>query len=324
MGSTENATIKTPSAFDLAKQNKKAKQKKAFTLFFMALPFLALVFVFAYLPLYGWIYAFYNFIPGIPLSDTPWVGFQWFQSLVSDSARIQEIVRIMTNTFAISSLGIVTSIFPVIFAIFLVEIKNETFKKFVQVLTTLPNFISWVLVYSFAYALFATDSGMVNQLFTSLGLIQDKINFLANDDLTWIKMTAWSLWKFLGWNSIMYLATITSIDQEMYEAAKVDGAGRFRTMWAITVPHLLPTYFVLLLLQVANFVNNGMDQYFVFQNAMNKEHIEVLDLYVYNISFTGASFSFGTAVSMLKSIISLVLLFGVNQLSKSVRGESII
>ena len=122
----------------------------------------------------------------------------------------------------------------------------------------------------------------------------------------------------------MYLAAIAGIDQELYEAAKVDGAGRFRTMWNITVPSLLPTFFVLLMLSVANFLNNGLDQYYVFQNAMNKEHIQVLDLYVYNIGVGSMNFPLATAVSMLKSIVSIALLFTVNGVSKLLRGETIV
>ncbi|MNN64696.1 putative multiple-sugar transport system permease YteP [compost metagenome] len=136
-------------------------------------------------------------------------------------------------------------------------------------------------------------------------------------------MIVWYWWKSLGWGAILYLAGISGIDQELYEAAEVDGASRFRKIWHITVPGLMPTFFVLLLLAIGNFVNNGMEQYFAFQNAMNKDSIEVLDLYVYNIAFAN-NFPFATAVSMLKSIVSVILLFGANTLSKKVRGESII
>lgn len=304
--------------------HEKTPLKKGTRLFLIALPFLLLVFAFSYLPLYGWIYSFYNYKPGFALSQCEYVGLQWFKSIVANPTTIAEVLRVMKNTLTISTLGILTSVFPVAFAIFLVEIRSPWVKKTVQVLTTLPNFISWVLVYSFAYALFATDSGLLNQMLIKIGLIQQPINFLASDNFTWIKMALWSLWKYLGWNAIMYLAAIVSIDQELYEAARVDGAGRFRLMWHITVPGVMPTYFVLLLFQVANFVNNGLDQYFVFQNALNKEHIEVLDLYVYNIGLLGSNFSFATAISMLKSIISIILLFMVNRMSKLIRGESII
>jgi putative aldouronate transport system permease protein len=121
----------------------------------------------------------------------------------------------------------------------------------------------------------------------------------------------------------MYIAALMSIDQEQYEAARVDGAGRFACMWYITLPGLLPTFFVLLILQIANFINNGMEQYFVFQHAMNREHIEVLDLYVYNQGITGINYSYSIAIGMLKSIVSLVLLFAANKGSKLFRKESI-
>ncbi|MNC11654.1 putative multiple-sugar transport system permease YteP [compost metagenome] len=121
----------------------------------------------------------------------------------------------------------------------------------------------------------------------------------------------------------MYIAAITGIDQEIYEAARVDGAGRFRLMWNVTVPGIMPTFFVLLLLSIGNFINNGMEQFYVFQNAMNTNHIEVLDLYVYNIGMTNSNFGFATAVSMLKSLVSLFLLFVANSMSKVIRGDSI-
>ncbi|WP_342663422.1 ABC transporter permease [Paenibacillus harenae] len=295
-----------------------------YRLFFMAVPFLALVFLFSYLPLYGWMYAFYNFRPGIPLAQTDFVGLQWFKSIFSNPTQTGEVLRVMRNTVAMSSLNIAASVLPVIFAIFLSEMRSARFKKSVQILTTLPNFISWVLVYSFAFMLFSVDNGLVNQILMNLGFIDRGINFLASDSHTWLRMASWDLWKGLGWGAILYMAAIAGIDQELYEAARVDGAGRFRSIWHITVPGIMPTYFVLLLLTIANFINNGIEQYFVFQNAINKSNIEVLDLYVYNTGLIGSNFSFATAVSMLKSVISVALLFFANSLSKIVRGESII
>ena len=165
-----------------------------------------------------------------------------------------------------------------------------------------------------------SNTGMVNTVFQNLGVILKPIKFLDSDSHTYIAMLLWSTWKGLGWGAIMYLASIAGIDQEMYEAARVDGAGRFQLMRYITLPELMPTYFVMLMLSVANFLNNGMDQYFVFQNAFNKAHIQVLDLYVYNIGMTGSSLSLATAISMLKSLISVTLLMAVNGISKKIRG----
>jgi len=295
-----------------------------YKLFLMALPFLALAFVFSYLPLYGWIYAFYDYRPGIPLKDSEYMGFYWFTSMMSNEIQRQEIIRVMTNTFAMSGLSLLTSVLPVAFAIFLTEIRSTFFKRMVQTLTTLPNFISWVLVYSFAFMLFSVDNGFLNNFLLSMGWIDRPMNLLASDSNTWLTMTLWSVWKTLGWSAIMYIAAITGIDQELYEAARVDGAGRFRLMWHVTVPGIMPTFFVLLLLSIANFINNGFEQFYVFQNAINMGRIEVLDLYVYNIGMMNSNFSFSTAVSLLKSIVSIVLLFAANSLSKLFRGENII
>ncbi|MDQ0887933.1 putative aldouronate transport system permease protein [Paenibacillus sp. V4I9] len=318
MQADTNPAIRTP------KIRKRNKNKSKYTLFLMALPFLILAFIFSYLPLYGWIYALYDYRPGIPLADSNYVGLHWFKTMFSNEVRRLEVLRVLRNTMAMSSLGILTSVLPVIFAIFLTEIRSSRFKKYVQVITTLPNFISWVLVYSFAFMLFSVDNGFLNHFLMDLGIIDRPLNILASDNHTWLTMTLWGVWKGLGWGAIMYIAAITGIDQELYEAARVDGAGRFKQMWHVTIPGLMPTFFVLLLLTIANFINNGLEQFYVFQNAINTEHIEVLDLYVYNIGMLNSNFSFSTAVSLLKSLISIFLLFFANGLSKLVRKESII
>lgn len=292
-------------------------------LFYCIIPFIILCFLFSYFPLHGWIYAFFDYKPPLSLSQCEFVGLKWFKTLFSNPTQVKQIIEVMRNTFAMSLLGIATSILPVGFAIFLNEIKCKWFKNLVQTLTTLPNFISWVLVYSVAFSLF-TDSGMVNTLLQNMGIITSPIKFLDSDAHTYLWMTLWNLWKGLGWGAIMYLSAIAGIDEELYEAAKVDGANRFQLMKNITLPALMPTFFVLLMMSVANFLNNGMDQYYVFQNAFNKAHIQVLDLYVYNIGMTGNSLSLATAISMLKSVISVSLLAIVNFVSKKTRGASII
>jgi putative aldouronate transport system permease protein len=172
--------------------------------------------------------------------------------------------------------------------------------------------------------MFSVNDGFINNLLDGLGLIDDRINFLASSRNVWVTMWGYATWKGLGWGAIMYIAAITSIDEQLFEASAIDGASRMQRIWHITVPSLMPTFFVLLLLGIANFLNNGLDQYFVFQNAMNKSKIEVLDLYVYNKGIAGMNISFSTAVGMLKSLISIALLFLANTASKFVRDEKII
>lgn len=292
-------------------------------MFLTVLPFLILVFLFSYFPLHGWIYALYDYKPALGLSGSEFVGLKWFKMIVSSKTQLDQLVQVMKNTFAMSFLGIATSFFPVLFAIFLNEIKSKWFKNIVQTLTTLPNFISWVLVYTIAFSLFSS-TGLVNALLEHYGIITEPVKFLDSDKHTWLIMCLWGIWKGLGWGAIMYLAAIAGIDPELYESAQIDGANRFDLMRHITLPALMPTYLVMLMLSIANLLSNGMDQYFVFQNAFNKEHIQVLDLYVYNIGLGGSSLSFATALSMLKSVISVVLLAVVNIASKKIRGTSIV
>ncbi|WP_331487732.1 ABC transporter permease subunit [Anaerocolumna sp. AGMB13025] len=292
-------------------------------MFLLILPFLILCFMFSYYPLHGWIYAFYDYRAPLKLSQTEFVGFKWFKALYSNPTQVKQILIVLKNTFAMSFLGLATSFLPVLFAIFLSEINSKKFKNLVQTLTTLPNFISWTLVYSVAFSLFST-TGMVNSVLKQLELISAPLKFLDSNNHVWLMMIMWSIWKGLGWGSIMYLAAIAGIDQEMFEAAKVDGAGRFHIIKNITIPSLMPTYLVMLMFTVSSFLSNGMDQYYVFQNAFNKQHIQVLDLYVYNIGMTGKSLSLATAIGILKSLVSITLLFFVNFISKKTRGESII
>lgn len=292
-------------------------------LFLLVLPFIILVVLFAYYPLYGWIYAFYDYKPPKTLANSEFVGLKWFLSLVQNEIKVKQLIQVLKNTFAMSALTLGTSWLPMLFAVFLNEIRCIPFRKFVQTVTTLPNFVSWVMVYSIAFSLF-NSTGMMNSLLIKAGIIDAPILFLQSSNHVWFTQWLWLTWKNLGWAAIMYIAAISGIDDELYQAAKVDGASRMQIIRHITIPGLLPTYFVLLMLNVANFLNNGMEQYYVFQNAFNKEYIQVLDLYVYNMAMGSGGYSVSVAVSMLKSLVSVVLLFAVNGLSKLIRGESML
>ena len=300
------------------------RKLRSYKEFLYILPFLIIVALFSYFPLYGWIYAFHDYRPPYPITGETWVGLKWFATIVNNPVRLENILRVLRNTFAMSGISLLFSWFPMVFAVFLNEIQCKPFKKFVQTVTTLPNFISWVLVYALAFSLFST-TGAVNSVLLELGLVDKPIAFLKSSEHIWFKMWLWLTWKNAGWAAIMYLASISGIDDQMIEAAKVDGATRMQIIWNITIPSLLPTYFVIVMLNLANFLSNGMEQYFVFQNAFNQDYIEVLDLYVYNMSISGTGmYPLSTAISILKSIVSVVLLFVTNTVSKLVRGEGFI
>lgn len=304
----------------------KYEMDSKYKLFLMFLPFAVLAFLFCYLPLYGWRYAFFDYKSGGTLSSDNFVGFKWFVYLFKNEATRRDLVSVMTNTLAISGLNVVTSWIPMIFAVFLCEIRNMKFRRFVQAFTTIPNFISWVLVYAVALSIFSVD-GFINTFAKEIGLLAqdaDGKNYLMGDTLTWVKMWGWGTWKGVGWSAIIYIAGISGIDQSLYEAATVDGAGRFQKMRHITLPGLLPTFFVLLLMAIAGILSNGLDQYLVFRNAENAEHINVLDLYVYTLGIGNGSIPLSTVVGMFKSVISIILLFAANGASKLLRGESIV
>ncbi len=299
------------------------KQIRGYREFLYVLPFLILVLIFSYYPLYGWVYAFFDYKPPKPLSESTFVGLKWFKSMVENEVKRKQLVSVLRNTFAMSGISLFFSWFPMIFAIFLNEIKCKPYKKFVQTVTTLPNFVSWVLVYAVAYNVFS-NSGALNSLLKEWGMITKPIDYLESTSHIWFKMWLWLTWKNAGWASIMYLAAISGIDEEYVEAAKVDGASRMKIIWHITIPGILPTYFVLVMLNLASFLSNGMEQYYVFQNAFNKEYVQVLDLYVYNLAMGSGGYPLSTAFSILKSLVSVLLLFLTNFASKKIRGESII
>ena len=291
------------------------RKQESFRIFLYILPCLIFIFAFSYLPLRGWIYAFTDYKPGYKLSDLTFVGTKYFTLLFGNEIMRRQIAQVMLNTIGMGLLGILFSPLPVIFAIFLNEMSSTGFRKIVQSLTTLPNFVSWVVMYSVVFSVLS-NSGLVNNLLLDLGLISTPINFMATDKHVWLTMQMYGLWKGLGWSSVVYLASIAGIDQEQYEAATIDGAGRFAKMWYITVPGLTSTYFVLLVMGLGNFLNTGMEQYYIFQNAVNKEYIQVLDLYVYNLGIGSGNIPLATAVGIMKSGVSLILLTVANLLSK--------
>lgn len=305
-------------------KNLHTKQKKwnSYKLFLYALPAIILVIIFRYLPLWGWSFAFFQYKPGKKLLDCAFVGFDNFSVLFGNVVMRRNLMRVLTNTFGIHFLGLLFSPLPLLFAVFLSEINSKRFQKFVQSSTTLPHFVSWVIIYSLVNSLFATN-GAVNVVLKELGVISESLNVMTSNENVWIRMVLLQQWKNLGWSSIIYFAAIAGIDQELFKAAMVDGANRMQRIWYIYIPLMIPTYFVLLIIGIGNFLNTGIDQYLTFGNALNKENIEVLDLYVYNLGIGSGQISFSVAVGIMKSLVALVLFSTANYASKKIRGTSV-
>ena len=289
-------------------------------LLLMGLPCILLVLVFNYGPLFGWAYAFFDYKPGLDLFQSKFVGLKYIFSAFSDYA----LLNVLRNTLVLGALSIAASVIPLIFAMFLNEMSSRKLKRIIQTVTTFPNFISWILVFSLFFIFFSAGDGYVNKLLLALGVIPQAINLLADEQAVWPLQTLLSIWKTVGFSAIIYLAAIAGIDPGLYDAADVDGAGRYRKMFHITVPELLPTFFTLLLLGIGNILSNGFDQYYLFYNHLVSDRILVLDVYLYQVGLGMNLFSLSTALGMIKTVVSILLLFGANGLSRAFRGTAII
>lgn len=293
------------------------RKRKNWTLFFMALPLMIFVFAMKYVPLLGWYFSLIEYKVGKPILECDFVGFRNFEAMFKNPA----FFRALSNTFIFSAIKYALLFVPPIFAILFNEIQNVRYRKIVQTMTTLPHFISWVIVYGLVYALFSTE-GVVNKALALFGLPAQ--NLMTNRNAVYSFQSVLYLWKVLGWNSIIYVAAIAGIDPQLYEAASIDGAGHFKRALHITLPGILPTMLVLLLLGVANIISNGMDQYYLFQNPMNYNKIETLELYTYKQGMKLMDYSYASAVDIMKSVVSLTLLFVTNAIAKKIRGNAIV
>lgn len=294
------------------------KMKEQRFLYFMSMPFAALVFVFSYIPLWGWTIAFQNYKVGRPFWEQAWVGFKNFGALFSDGRLLEAVV----NTLAMSLLGLAVGFtMPILFAILLNELRGKYFKKFVQTVSYLPHFVSWVVVAGIVYKMLAIDGGPINQLITSLG--GQPVHFLAKEEYFWGIVTLSDLWKELGWNTIIYLAAITSIDLSLYEAAKIDGCGRWKLVRHVTLPGISNVVFILLILSIGNLMAIGFEKQMLLSNPLLESKSMVLDLYSLRYGLQASRFSFGTAISVVNSVISLCLLFGANGFFKRRTGQSV-
>lgn len=288
-------------------------------LWLMTIPCMAFVFIFHYLELFGWSISFVDFIPGANIFDLEFVGLKYFKLAL----RQPDLWMVLRNTAVFSLLLLVVSPLPPLFAILITELPAKKLVKVVQTTTTFPHFVSWVLIFSMCFALFSSE-GAVNSVLLKLGLIKRPLNVLGNEGIVYSFQTALHIWKNIGYSAIVYMAAIASIDRELYDAAKVDGAGRFSRIRHIVIPGIMPTYLVLLVLSLGRFLNTGFEKYFMFYNPLVSNKIQVLDYYIYDIGLNMQNYSLATALGMYKTVISLILIMFANAVAKKIRGKSII
>ncbi|MBD2868819.1 ABC transporter permease [Paenibacillus arenilitoris] len=284
--------------------------------------------VFSYTPMFGIIMAFKNYtisegIIGIFTSE--WVGLKHFDEFIND----YQFGTIVRNTLALSLLKVLfTFPAPILLAILLNEVKNGAFKRFAQTVSYLPHFISWVVVVGISFAFLSTDIGLVNKALLRLGLIDMPLDILTNPDYFWGLAVGSAVWKEMGWWTIIFLAAITGINPSLYEAAKIDGAGRLARIRHITLPGMQGTIVVVLILTIGSILGGGLvgsnfEQAFLFGNSINNPTSEIVQTYAFKVGLKDGRFSYAAAIDLIQSVISVALIFSSNYIAKRISGSGL-
>lgn len=285
--------------------------------YLMFLPVFIYFVIFYYVPMYGIIISFQDYSPFTGFFGSPWVGLKHFKSFFDGFYFWQ----IMWNTLYLNILNIVfTFPFPIIFALLLNEVKNIRFKKTVQTVSYLPHFISVVVIVGIVSDFFAMN-GVINKMIVALG--GEAYSYMSDASYFRGIYVGSGLWQELGWNAIIYIAALSGINAELYEAATIDGAGRLRKLWHITIPGIAPTIIITLLLSMSAMLTVGFDKIFLMQNSLNTQVSEVISTYVYKRGIESGSFSFATAVGLFNNIINVILIAAVNKASKKINDVSL-
>lgn len=283
-------------------QRKKKNWQKDWQLHLMILPGLLFILIFKYMPLGGITIAFKEFLPGKGIWGSPWVGLENFEYMLA----LPDTKRVMWNTLFIAAAKILINFpVPIIISILLNEVKNHRFKRSVQTIIYLPYFISWVILAGIIQDLFAKE-GLINQFLGIFGA--EPVFFLGNKYAFLGVLIGTDVWKNFGYNTVVYLAAITGIDETLYEAAKIDGANRFHQIWNVTLPGIAPIVVLMMILNLGNVLNAGFEQIFNLYNPLVYETADIIDTFVYRISLVEANYSLGTAVGLLKSVVSFILI----------------
>lgn len=290
-------------------------------LFAMSVPIVVWLIIFAYLPIAGWSFAFLDYKPGIPLTECEFVGLRYFIEMFQDERFWNALLN--TVVMAALSIGFSGFIFPILFALLLNEVRSLKFKRLVQTISYLPYFVSWVVVAGMFIQFLSPESGIVNSILLKIGILEEPVNFIGIPKYFYTILTSATVWKTLGWNAIIYISAMAGIDQELYEAAAVDGAGRLRKIWNITLPSIRPTIIILLIMNIGGLVNGGFESQLLFSNGLNMERAEVLNLYVMNYGIKLMRFSYGTAIGIFMSFVSFGLVFLANYISRKTTDQAL-
>nr|MDH3153516.1 sugar ABC transporter permease [Bacillus licheniformis] len=287
-------------------------------LYLMILPGLIYFLLFKYVPMWGIVIAFQDYQPFLGITGSEWVGFKHFERLFTEPT----FFMLLKNTLILFFLNLVVFFpIPIILALLLNEVRVALFKKFVQTLIYIPHFMSWVIVVSLSFVLLTVDGGLINEIIAYFG--GEKINFLLNESWFRPMYILQVIWREAGWSTIIYLAAITAVDPQLYEAAKMDGANRLRRMWHVTLPAIRSVIVVLLILKIGDTLELGFEHVYLLLNATNREVAEIFDTYVYTAGLKQGQFSYSTAVGLFKATVGLILVVFANRMAKKFGEEGI-
>ena len=287
-------------------------------LYVMALPGLLYFLVFKYVPMYGLIMAFQDFKPHLGFMDSSWVGLKHFSRFFGE----EQFWMLFRNTFLLAIYNLLFFFpLPIVLSLMLNELRKDRVKRFVQTLIYIPHFVCWVVGVGIFYILFTTEGGAVNELLYSI--TGEKIPFLLEPGWFRTMIISQSIWKEVGWGTIIFLAALAGVDLQLYEAARMDGAGRWRQMWHVTLPAIRSTIIILLILKLGSFLDSGFEHIFLMLTPTNREVGEVFDTYVYVKGLTQGQFSYSAAVGMFKSVVGLILVLSSNWLAKRFGEEGV-
>ncbi|WP_392396658.1 MULTISPECIES: ABC transporter permease [Paenibacillus] len=280
----------------------------------MVLPALALIFVFSYIPMYGVLIAFQDYKIGHSFTGNPWVGWKHFAYFFHSP----EFYTVMRNTIVISLLKFCIGFpAPILLALMLNEVRKMVFKRVVQTITYLPHFMSWVILGGLVASMLATDNGSLNLLLERLNLIQEPINFLSLPEYFWGILITTNVWKEIGFGSIVYLAAIAGVDPHTYEAASIDGASRFKQIYLITLPSIMPVISIFMILAIGNLLSAGFEDILVLAvNPALRDVSDVIDTYVIRVGINNYRYSYATAVGLFKAVVSVGLLTIANYVAR--------
>lgn len=293
---------------------------KQLPLQFMVLPGIAFMIVFNYIPIYGLKIAFQNYTVVDTLDTAKWVGFENFRIILTDKYFWESVYNTLGISFLKLLFGFIT---PIILAVMIYELKEGKFKKIVQTISYMPHFLSWIVLGGMLISWMSTN-GMFNTILKAAGMISESRNILLDSDKYWLIASLSDVWKSMGWGTILYLASMAGIDPTYYEAARIDGANRFRQIWNITLPLIKTIIGLNFILTVSGLLGSNLDQTLVLMNTQNQPRAEVINSYVYRMGISQGDFSYATAAGLGVSIVSVILLVAANKLTRRLNDQSVL